>query len=235
MLKIAVLAVLLVVGSLSFAQSAEQKRWVLALTGIMSTANRSSLDTLEDDPLTPGNAAKWKHILERDWNIHNRDELLATIEKMTSDGHESEFQLCRKIASETTDYGFFNMTNTYELTQKQYNYLKYFVANSKVLKGHSILVWDLGRNVALCRWGYDSGFLTEAEAWQKMFALARRIQPLYTSWKDYGFDYYMGRVFWASGFGNELEYAYKTDPIYRSLISDGGDWNRLDWNIDLGS
>ena len=62
---------------------------------------------------------------------------------------------------------------------------------------------------------------------------AKKIQPLYSSWEDYGFDYYMGRVFWASGFGRELEYLFQTEEIYKKLIGEDGYWNSLEWDIDL--
>ncbi|MDR2176588.1 MAG: DUF1266 domain-containing protein, partial [Treponema sp.] len=73
--------------------------------------------------------------------------------------------------------------------------------NWNIFNDRNILAWDLGRNIALCRWGYDVGFLSEEEAWEKIMYYAKLIQPLYKSWEEYGYDYYMGRVFWASGFG----------------------------------
>jgi hypothetical protein len=52
-------------------------------------------------------------------------------------------------------------------------------------------------------WGFDTGFLIEQEAWEKIMYYARMIQPLYTSWEEYGTDYCAGRLFWSSDFGGE--------------------------------
>jgi len=50
----------------------------------------------------------------------------------------------------------------------------------------TIKAWDLGRSISLCRWGYNVGFITEDEAWARIFRIARIIQPLYRSWEGYG-------------------------------------------------
>jgi len=43
----------------------------------------------------------------------------------------------------------------------------------------------------------------------------------------------MGRVFWASGFGQAEIYDAETKPIYEKLISKNGLWYNLEWNIEL--
>jgi hypothetical protein len=41
----------------------------------------------------------------------------------------------------------------------------------------------------------------------------------------------MGRVFWASGFGEDITYLRQTDPLYKKLIS--GYWKHLEWYTRL--
>jgi hypothetical protein len=91
----------------------------------------------------------------------------------------------------------------------------------------------LGRNIALCRWGYDTGLLTEEEAWEKIMYYARKIQSLYNSWAEYGLDYYLGRIFWASGSGSEMDYFLKTDEAYQKLMGLAGYWTSLEWKVNL--
>ena len=55
----------------------------------------------------------------------------------------------------------------------------------------------------------------------------------YKSWEEYGYDYYMGRVFWASGFGEWFKYEIETYPMYQKLINRNGLWHNLEWNINL--
>jgi hypothetical protein len=91
----------------------------------------------------------------------------------------------------------------------------------------------LGRAIALCRWGYSVNFLTEKEAWEKIMELARKTQAIYQSWEEFGYDYYMGRVFWASGFGDDVNYLVQTDKLYNDLIGEDGYWKNFEWRFDL--
>lgn len=220
-----------------FSEITESQKWAIALTGIMTEANYDSFTTLNSDDLNEENKNDYKRMLTRDWGVSSREDLLTTLSKMEKDGHTTELILCQKIINdneiENIGFNIFAIINKYNLTSKQYNYLKFTIANWSIFNNKNILVWDLGRNIALCRWGFDCGYLTEEEAWTKIMYYAKIIQPMYTNWKEYGFDYYMGRVFWASGFGSDVDYLIKTDPLYRTLISDTGYWNTLTWNINL--
>jgi hypothetical protein len=95
------------------------------------------------------------------------------------------------------------------------------------------MAWDLGRIIALCKWGYACEYLEEEEAWEKVMYYAKKIQPLYTSWEEYGMDYCAGRIFWAAGSGNEVSILSRTEQIYRYLISRTGYWRNFTWDINL--
>jgi hypothetical protein len=139
----------------------------------------------------------------------------------------------QQIVLESMGQGFsiFDIYNKYHLDQRRYNYLKFIVANWNLFNNRTILAWDLGRNISLCRWGYQVGFLTEDEAWEKIMYYARKIQSLYNSWDEYGNDYYLGRVYWASGSGEEIRYMLQTDPLHKRLVT--GFWNNIDWYTKL--
>jgi hypothetical protein len=211
----------------------EAQRWALALTEIMTVSNNDSHDTLNFDEINEKNKKIYLELLARDWGVNNREELLETINRMEIDGHAGALEKVKNIIRETKDFSIFNMINTYQLSAKQYNYFKFVLSNWSLFGNRNIVVWDYGRNISLCRWGYDCGYLTENEAWEKIMYYAKKIQAMYTSWQDYGFDYYMGRVFWASGFSEEISYLIKTDKIYRQLIGENGYWKELKWDIDL--
>jgi hypothetical protein len=228
--------------SLMAADLTEKQLWAIALTGIMSEKNGSNLNTLNSSEMNTINKNIWLEILRRDWEINNRNELLKTLDEMENDGHASRLKLVKQIISE----GIISVTKgegenilvttkntTYKLSAIQYNRLRFTYSNWDKFKDRTILAWDLGRNIALCGWGYDVGFLTEEEALEKIMYYARLIQPLYNSWEEYGYDYYMGRVFWASGFGEATRYYIETKPIYEKLINKNGLWYNRKWNIDL--
>ena len=221
--------------SILFAELTKEQLWAISLTGFMTERNGSSRNTLNADEINEENIKKWLDILKRDWDINNREELLITLETMENSGHASALENIQQIVAEIMNlkqtFSIFDIYNNYRVNQRQYNYLKFTALNWDSFKNRTILAWDLGRNISLCRWGYEVGFLTEEEAWEKIMYYAEKIQSLYNSWDEYGYDYYMGRIFWASGFGEDINYTLQTDPIYKKLVT--GYWSHIDWYTDL--
>lgn len=220
----------------------EEKLWAIALTGIMNEYNKTSHTTLNSLPMNERNKKAWLTVLNRDWGVFSREDLIETLDKTEKDGHAASFRFIHQIISEgilnisVNDFGMIYVNtnyNEYRLSQRQLNYLKYVESFWDRYENRDIIVWDLGRNVALCRWGYDVGFFTEEEAWEKIMYYAKLIQPLYNSWEEYGYDYFLGRVFWASGFGEEVRYEVQTYAFYEKLIGKNGHWSKLKWNINL--
>jgi len=173
---------------LTAAELTKEQLWAIALTGIMSERNRSNHNTLNSSRMNTRNKNNWLEVLRRDWGINNKSELLETLDKMENDGHESALKLVQKIISEEVisitkgeegNVLVNTKENLYRLSMRQYNYLYFTNTNWDKFKNRTIIVWDLGRNIALCRWGYDVGFLTEKEAWEKIMYYAKLIQPLY--------------------------------------------------------
>jgi hypothetical protein len=220
----------------------EGQLWAIRLTGIMTELNRSNHNTLNSFRMSSRNKNRVLEMLKREWEITNKDELLETLKEVENYGHASRLRLIQQIINEEiismalgNEENVIVITNvdTYDLTYWQYNSLRYAISNWDSYRNRSILAWDLGRIVALCRWGYDAGFFTENEAWEKIMYYARLIQPLYNSWEEYGYDYLMGRVFWASGFGESARYYDVTFPIYGRLIKINGHWYNKEWNVNL--
>lgn len=229
--------ILLLAGCGSFPQEGQsdqlnrEQLWAIALTGIMTELNKDSHTTLNSNLLNRWNKAVYLRILRRDWDINSREEFLETLNTMEYDGHSARLEYIKKIINDVVNKSL--PPDKYELDQVGYNRLLYTAKNWESYKDRTILAWDLGRNIALCRWGYDVGYLNENEAWAKIMVLAKKIQSLYKSWEEYGTDYLMGRVFWASGFGGEEKYLIETETIYKKLTSTSGYWYNIEWDIEL--
>ena len=232
MKRIFLLGIILLNIQAMFALS-DAQRWALALTEIMTEVNHASHDTLNFSKLTKRNKKGYEQMLIRDWGVHNREELLETITHVEHSGHAQALKIIQDRINKTKYFSLFALMNDDELSERYYNYYKFTLANWDIFKDRTIIAWDYGRCISLCRWGYDCGYLTEQEAWEKIFYYAKLIQPLYSNWEDYGFDYYMGRLFWASGFCEEFDYARITDAIYKKLTGPTGYWRQLDWAVQL--
>ncbi|MDR2370151.1 MAG: DUF1266 domain-containing protein, partial [Treponema sp.] len=184
--------------------------WALALTGFLTVSNGDQHDLLGFDDINENNKKNYLELLRRDWGVTTREELLKAIQETENDGHAARLkyikEIIQEILNEKSEFTIITVYNKYHLNSRLYNYLKFVVINWNRYSARTILAWDLGRVIALCRWGYSTGFLTEEEAWEKIMETAGKIQPMYQSWEEFGYDYYMGRIFWASGFGDDINY-----------------------------
>jgi hypothetical protein len=189
------------------------------------------------DDLNEQNRESYLTVLRRDWGVNNREELLETISETEQSGHSKTLTDIKRVIHEIMEnngnFSIFYVYNNYHLNPRQYNYLKFVLTNWNYFENKTIIGWDLTRVIALCRWGYNVGFLSEEEAWESIFNTAKRIQSHYASWEDFGLDYYMGRLFWASGSGGDIDYLLPTDSIYKNLTGEQGYWRNFEWNIDL--
>jgi hypothetical protein len=227
---------LILCNSFLFAELTKPQLWAISLTGIMTEINSSNRNALHASTMNERGKNTWLNTLSRDWGITTREELFRTLDSLETGGHAASFREIQGIVNEVIKAGNNNsavsaVLNRYQWDITKYNRFRYVAANWNMYEFMTIKAWDLGRSISLCRWGYNVGFITEDEAWARIFHIARIIQPLYSSWEEYGYEYYMGRVFWASGFEEEERYLEWTEPIYRKLMNSY--WSWIDWNIDL--
>jgi hypothetical protein len=229
-------ACLVLCNSLLFAELTKPQLWAISLTGIMTEINNSNRNALYASTMDERGRDTWRNTLSRDWGITTRAELFETLDSLETGGHAASFREIQEIIRELLKAGdnssaVSTVFNRYEWDVTKYNRFMFVAANWNEYEYLTIKAWDLGRSISLCRWGYNAGFITENEAWERIFRIAKIIQPLYRSWEEYGYDYFMGRIFWASGFEEEISYIEWTEPIYMKLMNSY--WSWLDWNIDL--
>ena len=225
----------LLFNSFLYAELTKAQLWAISLTGIMTEVNNSNRNSLNTSAMDETGKNIWLEVLRRDWDINTREELLETLDRMEAGGHAASFGEIKDIHYEimlaANEMAVREIINRVDWDHTKYSRFMYVSANWNSYYNRTIKAWDLGRNISLCRWGYNAGFITEQEAWEKIFHYAKIIQPLYNSWEEYGYDYFMGRLFWASGFGEAESYFLRTDPVYKRLMDSY--WNWLDWHIDL--
>ena len=95
----------------------------------------------------------------------------------------------------------------------------------------SIVGWDFTRYISVCRWGYAAGYFTEPEAWARIIPAARIIRHTFTSWRELGENYMIGRHYWSPEQNGHL---YRR-ALERLLTDPASPWNRLPWDVDFGS
>ena len=206
--------------------SRAQQHWALAASAILATFNHESLNTLAAD----GSVLGIRRLLQDSWDISNRDDLLKTLDWIDEGGHRKLFSAigARSASLSTQELAAVvsrlspEDANSVMIAHRYYE--KYSV--------ESIVAWDYARYINVCRWGVAAGYISEQEAWPRVMHAAQILQQTFTSWREFGENYLVGREFWSLRQtridGSEMR------SIYQGLVnSPSSPWNRIPWNLPL--
>jgi len=181
----------------------------LQIGSFISYAESQWCDTLETWPCeqrVKGNLSKFKSLkviptsnllgqMEDSWGIISRDDYLDTFESLVNGMHTKRFvsdfysqenpekmaqRICGLVQKEKKDF--------YELLE----------AKSGVRK--LIWAWDLTRAVSVTRWAYESGFVEESEAWDKILMVSAYAHTVYDSLEDFFVGVRFGHAYWSNNF-----------------------------------
>jgi hypothetical protein len=207
--------------------------WALATTAIIFEANGNRHDLLTGIVATPDGLESGKRLLSKWWGVNNRDGLLEMLTWLQFEGHRSSFEALGRQVDAMNEQQFMTtkaaiLTNGQELLR-----LEVVRQNHRLLGQKGILAWDLARYIALCRWGYLAGYMSETEAWDHIMPAALRLQQTFSSWQDLQIDYLVGREFWSAEQTQENGNRFRA--IYDQFVHDpSSPWNVDPWTMDLG-
>jgi hypothetical protein len=102
--------------------------------------------------------------------------------------------------------------------------------------------WDLCRHTNVARWGAMAGYISEAEAWERILRVSRQIQETYKSWSEMSEAYLAGRRRWyravRTAFTREAQKAQPGVEYVVQLLLNTQDanspWTKNKWNTALG-
>ena len=208
--------------------SAEEQEWALAMCAILTQVNGERHDLLGGCGRTPENVQICNQGLSDWWGIESREDLLDTLTWIEQGGHRRGFDY---IA-----YGLSLPAGLDELhaqaggdpeLDNQIDMVRDYADRLGV---KSISGWDYARYVFLCRRGYLGGYMSEEEAWQRIMPAARLMQANFSSWKDLGDNYLIGRRYWSVQETQNSGAAFQ--DAERQLLTDPqSPWVRLEWNL----
>lgn len=214
--------------------------WALATTAIIFQFNGQQHDLLGGEVAVPDARARGVTTLSQWWDVRDRSTLLTTLTWLQFSGHRHQFEELGRQVDSMTDEQFKNVETTVAaraaLTGDKNGVIPLEIARKyhRSLAGKSILGWDLIRYIALCRWGYLAGYLSEREAWDHIMPAALRLQQTFGSWQDLQSNYLTGRVFWSVQQSEAGGDQFKS--IYDLLLRDKtGPWKVNDWSMNLGT
>jgi hypothetical protein len=206
--------------------------WALATTAMIFEMNCHRHDLLSGTVATPDGEKTGKRLLSQGWGITTRDDLLRRLDWLQFVGHRSEFEELGRRVDALTDQEFATLEAAAESKPQALNQLEIARRNHRRLSQKGILGWDLVRYIALCRWGYLAGFLSEAEAWDHIMPAALRLQLAFSSWQDLQSDYLVGREYWMLQ-QTQID-GERFRAIYERFIQEpSSPWNANPWTMDL--
>lgn len=207
--------------------------WALATTAIVFEFNAGRHDLLGGAVATPDGEEEGKRLLSSWWGVNTHDELLEMLNWLQFEGHRTRFDQLGRWADAMNEMQFESTKATLPTEEQQIHSLEVARKNYRLLGNKGILAWDLVRYIALCRWGYLAGYLSEMEAWDRIMPAASRLQQTFTSWQDLQDDYLIGRDFWSVEQTRETGDRFRA--IYEHFIQDSSSpWNVNPWTMDLG-
>jgi hypothetical protein len=199
--------------------------WGIAAGANLAALRFDSLDTLD----TGKSRANAEYTLREWWGVKDAKSLREMVQWLTNAGHSAEF------------IQVYNMLS--DLNEEQYAALLQLQANPTARNRMEIVwayrneadralkSWDLGRMINIVRAGYGAGYIDEAEAWQHIMDAARRLQPIFGSWKELSDNYMLGREFWGVQTGTDDVLMERATWL---LIDPASPWQKLAWNTPLG-
>jgi Protein of unknown function (DUF1266) len=207
--------------------------WALATTAILFEFNRHRHDLLSGTVATLDGQQIGERLLSQSWGVNNRDELLKILNWLQFEGHRSEFEQLGRRVDRLSEQQFLTIEAAAQRNPRAQNQLEITRKNHRDLGQKGILAWDLVRYIALCRWGYLAGYLSDTEAWDHIMPAALRLQQTFASWQDLQSDFLIGREFWSLQQTQQNGERFRT--IYERFVQDpSSPWNVNPWTTDLG-
>lgn len=210
------------------------QKWLLAAGGVISAQNREGFDQLKvnTDP------EMVKKILTQGWNVQSREDALKMLGWLQTTGHTAEFDQMRAYLLEKThgDSTVYQASKSQLITDMglqntpaQIFLLDFVWQHRDDLAEKKLFAWDNMRMIAVARWSYTAGYISENEAWAYMLYAGKQLQSHYTSWDDLEKNYLLGRAFWshsndASALQDGLNWLH-TNPA--------SPWKTIPWEISL--
>jgi hypothetical protein len=213
--------------------SRSPQAWALATTAIMFEVNGDRHDLLGGLVAVPENAQGAERLLSQWWGVDSRGQLLEMLNWLQFEGHRADFERLGIQVDAMNEEQFNAAEASLRGDPEHLHSLQVVRQNHQALGPSGILAWDLVRYIALCRWGYLAGYLSQTEAWDHIMPAARRLQETFGSWRALQDDYLIGREFWS------LQQTAKNGERFRSVferfIQDpNSPWNVNPWPMDLG-
>lgn len=207
----------------------ERKRKALALSGIAAALGGLNHETLELEEINQTSISYWKKVLNDEWGINQRKQLLEKLAFIESKGDSEVFRELADILEKRQGLNINQIAKEFDYQPEIMNRLHFVQAKRGLIGNRALRAWDFSRMAFLCRIGYQVGLISAAEAWAYLERALTKVESSYLSWEDFAANYILGMIFKASESGLEIEAGNQGLRAYTKLINSQGTAWQLAW------
>lgn len=200
----------------------EQLR-LLAFGAPLLVYNDECVDTVESEI----DVDTIKAQLESWWEITDRESTLGIVGWLLNEGHHAEAdEALAVLLNGGEDEADPELGEKLDEVRQMVAYMIRNEYCDSTTIPHTAIAWDLVRVVNLGRWAYLCGYVAEEEMWHIMQAGAEVARQEFTSWREFGLSYTLGRGVWHDD-TDDCDTAYEIMSLL--LGQDDSPWRQIAW------
>ena len=212
--------------------SPAQKIWALAISGMLAEIYGRNHAIIGRPPQTEADIKMGFDNLANGWRIRNQTDLQRRLDFFRSEGTSAEFNRIARDTVGATPGKINQLKARYEgspqVLHQMYLVEKFYPS----LGAKSLLAFDLGRFVMLCRAAYEANFMTENQVWNTIYPQAIVLQRTFSSWQEVGDNYILGTAF-VSADEYDKDQTRLEGALNRLMTSPQSPWVQIPWNLNL--
>lgn len=191
-------------------------QWGLALSAVFNQMDNARHDRIGGWGPGDSTVQRCKNLLSDRYGVDSRESCVKLLEYLFTEGHTAEVKTISAHLPASPEYD----------SPKQ----RIVRDAAAQIEKHGLYAWDMARAVMVAGRGFLAGYLGEDEAWQVIMTAAANVQKTFTSWRTFGVNYELGRLYWSGGNPHEPT----ADAIDFLLNDPSSPWNTLPFDLYLG-
>ena len=215
------------------------QQFAIAGGGHLTVVNEASFNALETgmSPEQHASLPDW-------WGITNRDTALGALNGLLDSGHRDYYRLIVEVLDnfppDEWDRQLRAVRRQHTIHRDLVQYKNNLLLGFRELRNKGFLgpdervefvsAYDYSRAINVARWCHDLGYITTEETWQVIMQSAKQLQYAYSSWRDMGAAYLLGRYMWGA---NEFDMSDSEAAIRMLLTDPNSPWQTIDWKTPL--